>query len=79
MFLVDVLLNNVIINYFIYIQLNFQLHLMYYFLLQIGDSLRFKISHRPDRQQLVQQHILEGKYKTHNFPEGGVGEGLGLT
>jgi len=29
---------------------------------QIGDSLRFKISHRPDRQQLVQQHILEGKH-----------------
>ncbi|WAQ95684.1 MRTFB-like protein [Mya arenaria] len=26
---------------------------------KIGDSLRFKISHRPDRQQLVQQHILE--------------------
>ncbi|XP_052263411.1 nuclear factor of activated T-cells 5-like isoform X1 [Dreissena polymorpha] len=26
---------------------------------KIGDTLRFKISHRPDRQQLVQQHILE--------------------
>ncbi|XP_071129716.1 myocardin-related transcription factor B-like isoform X5 [Mytilus edulis] len=24
-----------------------------------GDLLRYKISHRPDRQQLVQQHILE--------------------
>ena len=34
--------------------------LLFYF--QTGDLLRYKISHRPDRQQLVQQHILEGIY-----------------
>ena len=28
---------------------------------QTGDLLRHKIQHRPDRQLLVQQHILEGK------------------
>ena len=29
--------------------------------IQTGDLLRHKIQHRPDRQLLVQQHILEGK------------------
>lgn len=37
---------------------------------QTGDLLKHKIQHRPDRQVLVQQHILEGlchHHYTHAF------------
>ena len=43
-----------------YVQFDFNFMSFFTLSFQTGDLLRYKISHRPDRQQLVQQHILEG-------------------
>ena len=36
------------------------------FVFQNADLLKHKIQQRPDRQALVQQHILEGKLRNYN-------------